>query len=126
MTSAFIAMRNNKGAAASTLLIAFALCAVAAIFFMRLLPVVFENHAIQKAVSGVALESDSIEEAQSLFDRRVTADRAVTSINGQDLQISYDPQGKLVIDYAYSREIPLVANAYLLLKFKGSSATPTD
>ncbi len=45
----------------------------------------------------------------------------ITSITGKDLDVT--KQGdKVVVNFAYDKEIPLAGPAYLLLKYRGSSA----
>ena len=45
---------------------------------------------------------------------------SISSISGKDLEVTKENE-KLVIRFAYDKEIPLVEPVYLLLKYKGRS-----
>lgn len=94
--------------------------ALLAIVGARVVPTATEYMAIQKAVKKAAADGDTVQAVRASFDRTAAVDY-ISSITGQDLEIS--KQGdQVVVDFAYDKEIPLFGPAYLLLKYRGSSA----
>jgi hypothetical protein len=88
---------------------------------VRVLPTVNEYMTIQRAVDRVASESPpTVGEVRRAFDRQKDIEYAISSISGKDLEVTKENE-KLVIRFAYDKEIPIVEPVYLLLKYKGSS-----
>jgi hypothetical protein len=54
------------------------------------------------------------------FDRYAAADY-ITTITGQDLNITPGSHGGFTVSFAYDKEIPLAGPVYLLIKYRGSS-----
>jgi hypothetical protein len=60
-----------------------------------------------------------VAEVRSSFDKAAQIDD-ITSITGKDLDVT--KQGdKIVVSFAYNKEIPIGGPAYLLLKYAGRS-----
>jgi hypothetical protein len=70
--------------------------------------------AAQKASSGV-----TVAEVRQIFDRAADIDD-IKSINGKDLDISKNGD-KILVKFAYNKEIHMFGPAYLLLKYAGQS-----
>lgn len=88
---------------------------------VRVLPTVNEFMTVQRAVDRVAAESPAtVGEVRRAFDKQKDIEYAITSISGQDLEVTKE-NDKLVIRFAYDKEIPIVEPVYLLLKYKGTS-----
>jgi hypothetical protein len=88
---------------------------------VRVLPTVNEYMTIQRAVDRVASESPpTVGEVRRAFDRQKDIEYAISSISGKDLEVTKENE-RLVIRFAYDKEIPIVEPVYLLLKYKGSS-----
>ncbi len=84
----------------------------------QVFPTVVEFMAVQKAVQR-ASAGQSVVEVRSIFDKATEID-AISSITGKDLDVS--KQGdKVVVAFAYQREIHLVGPAFLTLKYTGQS-----
>jgi Domain of unknown function (DUF4845) len=81
-------------------------------------PTYAEYRTIEKAVNKVKGAS-SPAEARSNFDKAAQIDD-IKSITGKDLEITND-NNKLVLSFAYSKEIHLAGPAYLLMKYAGRS-----
>ncbi len=81
-------------------------------------PTYAEYRTIGKAVNKVK-EASSPAEARTNFDKAAQIDD-IKSINGKDLEITKD-NNKLVISFAYNKEIHLAGPAYLLMKYAGRS-----
>ncbi|WP_235579397.1 DUF4845 domain-containing protein [Pseudorhodoferax sp. Leaf274] len=84
----------------------------------KVVPTVLEYQAIRKAVDRAAAGT-TVAEVRSLFDRSAAVDD-ITSIKGTDLNISKEGD-KVVVAFAYNREVELFAPAYLLIKYTGRS-----
>jgi hypothetical protein len=94
--------------------------ALLAIVVARVVPTATEYMAIHKAVKKAAAEGGTVPAVRAAFDRTASVDY-ITSITGKDLDVT--KQGdKVVVNFAYDKEIPLAGPAYLLLKYRGSSA----
>jgi hypothetical protein len=70
--------------------------------------------AAQKASSG-----NTVAEVRQIFDKAADIDN-ISSISGKDLDISKEGD-KVVVKFAYNKEIHMFGPAYLLLKYVGSS-----
>ena len=88
---------------------------------MKVFPAVTEYKTIQGMVNKLAKEGGaSVPEIRQSFDRLKTVEYGVESITGKDLDITKE-EDKLVIAFAYDKEIELADPVYLTLKFKGQS-----
>jgi len=95
------------------------LIAMAAVVLAQIFPTAIEFMAVQKAVQKAALDGQTPAEIRAVFDKASTIDD-IKSIASKDLDIS--KQGdKVVVAFAYEREIHLVGPAYLTLKYEGRS-----
>jgi hypothetical protein len=85
-------------------------------------PTVNEYFTIKRAVDKIAAEAPAtVPEVRSAFERQRAIEYSISSISGQDLDITKE-NDRLVIRFAYEKEIPIVGPVYLLLKYQGSSA----
>jgi Domain of unknown function (DUF4845) len=92
-----------------------------ALVTMKVLPSVNEFYTIQKAVNKLAREGGgTVPEIRTAFDRQRDIEYSIQSISGKDLDISKE-NDKLVIRFAYDKEIQLVEPVYLLIKYNGQS-----
>jgi hypothetical protein len=88
---------------------------------VRTFPTVTEYYTIQRMVRSIAAaQPATVAEARAAFDRQREVDYGVTSIAGKDLQVTKE-NDKVVIAFAYEREIPLFGPVFLLLKYDGRS-----
>jgi Domain of unknown function (DUF4845) len=95
--------------------------AMGALVALRVLPTVNEYHTIQRAIERIAKDgAGSVAEVRSAFDRTKQTEYSITTIEGKDLDITKQ-NDRLVISYAYNKEIELVGPVYLLIKYRGSS-----
>lgn len=113
--------KSQRGISFIGLLFLGVVLALLAIVGARVLPTATEFMAIQKAVKKAAADGDTVPAVRAAFDRTAAVDY-ISSISGKDLEIT--KQGdKVVVEFAYDKEIPLAGPAYLLLKYRGSSAS---
>jgi len=83
------------------------------------LPTVNEYYTIKRAVETVAASNPStVAEARTAFERQRSIEYSITSISGADLEISKE-NDRVVIAFAYDKEIALLGPVYLLLKYQG-------
>ena len=114
-------LSSQRGISFIGLLILGIVLALLAIVGARVLPTATEFMAIQKAVKKAAADGDTVPAVRAAFDRTAAVDY-IRSISGKDLEIT--KQGdKVVVEFAYDKEIPLAGPADLLLKYRGSSAS---
>jgi hypothetical protein len=91
---------------------------------VRALPTVNEYLTIQRAVEKIAASAPStVPEARRAFDRQKDIEYSITAISGDDLEITKE-NDKVVIRYAYDKEVPIYGPVYLLLKYRGSAREP--
>lgn len=119
------AIRNARRAQRGLSLIGLMAWAIIVGFFgylaVRVLPTVNEYATIQRAVSKVAAESPAtVAEVRRAFDKQKDIEYSISSISGKDLEVTKE-NDRLVIRFAYDKEIPIVEPVYLLLKYKGAS-----
>ena len=84
----------------------------------QVIPTLIEWQAIDKAATK-AKEGSTVPEVRAIFDRAQAIDD-FKSVTGKDLDIK-KVGDKVVVSYAYEREIPLFGPAYLTLKYKGET-----
>jgi hypothetical protein len=95
------------------------LVAVVALVVIRVLPTINEFTTIQRAVKKIAQDQPgTVPEARKAFDRQKDIEYSISSISGQDLQITKE-NDKIVIRFEYNKEVPLVDPVYLLIKYSG-------
>ena len=84
----------------------------------QVVPTLIEYQAILKAANK-ATDGATVPEVRSIFDRAQAIDD-FTSVSGKDLDIQ-KVGDKVVVSFAYQREIHLFGPAYLTLKYQGQS-----
>ncbi|MCP5285782.1 MAG: DUF4845 domain-containing protein [Burkholderiaceae bacterium] len=84
-------------------------------------PTVNEYFTIQRAVDKIAAEAPTtVPEVRAAFERQRAIEYSISSISANDLEITKE-NDRLVIGFAYEKEIPIVGPVYLLLKYQGRS-----
>jgi Domain of unknown function (DUF4845) len=84
-------------------------------------PTVNEYATIRSTVEKIALENPAtVAEARTAFDRQKAIEYSISSISGRDLEVTKE-NDRVVISFAYDREIALFGPVYLLLKYEGRS-----
>jgi hypothetical protein len=88
---------------------------------VRVLPTLNEYITVQRMVDTVAASNPStVAAARVAFDRQLQIEYSVSAITGADLEITKEDD-KVVIAYAYQKEVPLGGPVYILLKYEGRS-----
>jgi hypothetical protein len=88
---------------------------------IRVLPTMNEYFTIQTAVNKIAATNPStVGEIRQQFDKQKDIEYAIASISGKDLDITKE-NDRIVIRFAYAKEVELIAPVYLLIKYEGRS-----
>ncbi len=95
------------------------LCGLALVV-MKVVPAFTEYQTIQKMVTTAAGSGSTVPEIRAAFDRAAQIEYGVESITSRDLDIGKE-NDKVVVKFAYDKEILLIEPVYLLIKFKGQS-----
>ena len=97
------------------------LIGIVAMVGLKVFPTVNEYQTIQRAVDKVANQGlTTVPEIRAAFDRQKEVEYSIQSISGKDLDITKE-NDKVVIRFAYNRELELMAPVFLLLKYEGRS-----
>jgi hypothetical protein len=92
-----------------------------ALIVMKVLPTMNEYFTIQKAVNKIAQEgATTVPEIRAAFERTKDIEYSISSISGKDLKITKE-NDKVVISFAYDKEIELMSPVFLLIKYEGRS-----
>jgi hypothetical protein len=93
-----------------------------ALIGMRVLPTLNEYFTIKRAINKIATEGlTTVPEIRTAFQRQQDIEYSITSISPKDLSITKE-NDKIVVSFAYDKEIELVKPVYLLIKFEGRSS----
>lgn len=109
---------QQRGISFIGLLFVGGILAMAGVVAAQVFPTVVEYFAVEKAAQR-ASTGQSVIEVRALFDKQAEVD-TIKSIAGKDLEIS-KVGDKVVVAFAYEREIHLAGPAYLTLKYAGRS-----
>ncbi len=92
-----------------------------ALIGMRVLPTLNEYFTIQRAVNKIATEgATTVPEIRNAFEKQKDIEYSISSISGKDLQVTKE-NDKVVIRFAYDKEVEIMSPVYLLIKYEGSS-----
>jgi hypothetical protein len=95
--------------------------AFAALLALKVLPTMNEFYTIQRAVSKVAKEGGTtVPEIRNAFERQKQIEYSISSISGSDLEIT-KINDKIVLRFAYDKEIELFDPVFLVIKYRGES-----
>jgi Na+-transporting NADH:ubiquinone oxidoreductase subunit NqrC len=94
--------------------------AVCGVLVAQIVPTLVELQAVQKAAQK-ATEGDTIVAVRAIFDKAAAIDD-IKSITGNDLDVTKEGE-KVVVNFAYEREIHLTGPAYLTLKYRGRTSS---
>ena len=113
--------RHARGITMIGLLFWAALVSMAGIVTLRVLPTVNEYYTIVAAVDKVARSGGStVPEIRAAFDRYKSVEYSITSLSGRDLDVSKQDE-RVIVSFAYDKEVELFGPVYLLIKYRGSS-----
>lgn len=88
---------------------------------VRVLPTINEYVTIQRAVEKIAAaQPATVAEARQAFDKQRELEYSISELTGKDLVIT-KVNDRVVISYAYNKEVPIYGPVYVLLKYEGRS-----
>ena len=91
-----------------------------ALIGMRVLPTLNEFFTIKRTVNRIVSEGSTVPEIRAAFERQKQIEYSITTISGKDLTITKE-NDKVVVSFAYDKEVEIVKPVYLLIKFEGRS-----
>ena len=111
----------SRGVTLLGLLLWAVIISFAALIAMRVVPTINEYYTIQRAVNKIAVEGGTtVPEIRAAFERQKQIEYSITSISGKDLSITKENE-KIVVSFAYAKEIELMSPVYLVIKYEGRS-----
>lgn len=110
--------KKQAGISFIGLLFVIGVLASLAVLGAQAFPTVVEYQAVLKAVQKASAGS-TVPEVRQIFDKAAEIDN-ISSISGRDLDISKEGD-RVVVKFAYNKEIHMFGPAYLLLKYAGRS-----
>ena len=115
------ARRGQRGITLFGLLLWAIVVGFVALVVMKVLPTMNEYFTIQKAVNKIAQEGGTtVPEIRAAFERTKDVEYSISSISAKDLKITKE-NDKVVISFAYDKEIELMSPVFLLIKYEGRS-----
>jgi hypothetical protein len=91
-----------------------------ALIGMRVLPALNEYFTIKRAINKITTEGTTVPEIRAAFERQKDIEYSIVSVSGKDLQVTKE-NDKVVVAFAYDKEIELMQPVFLLIKFEGRS-----
>ena len=110
--------RRQSGISFVGLLFVVGVLACLGVVGAQVFPTVVEYQAILKAVQK-ASEGNTVIEVRQIYEKASEIDD-IHSVGPKDLDISKDGD-RVIVKFAYNREIHLFGPAFLLIKYAGSS-----
>ena len=88
---------------------------------IRVLPTLNEYFTIQTAINKIAAANPAtVGEIRAQFDKQKEIEYSISSIAGKDLDVTKE-NDKVVIRFAYAKELELISPVFLLIKYEGRS-----
>ena len=109
---------SQRGISFLGLIVVGVVLAMVGVVGAQVFPTYLEYAAVNKAVNKASLGS-TVAEVRSIFDKQTQVDD-IKSVIGKDLEVTKEGD-KIVVSFAYEREIHLTGPAYLTLKYAGRS-----
>ncbi len=93
--------------------------AFVALIIVRVVPTVNEYSTILRAVQKIAQsEPPSVAAAREAFSKQTEVEYSISSITAKDLQVTKE-NDKVVIRFAYDKEVEIFEPVFLLIKYRG-------
>jgi hypothetical protein len=112
-------MRNaQRGVTLMGLIAGLFILIVVALFAMKLIPSFMEYRTAKAAIEAVATQAQSPGDVRRLFEARAAIDDI--NLRYTDLELSREGS-RMVIAFAYRKEVPLFANVGLYIDYAANS-----
>jgi hypothetical protein len=119
MSSTRLIASPHRGVTLIGLLFWAIVVAFIALIIVRVLPTINEYSTILRAVQQIAKASPStVAEARAAFEKQKEIEYSITTIGGKDLEVTKE-NDKVVIRFAYDKEVPIFEPVFLLIKYSG-------
>ncbi len=116
--------RHQRGITLLGLLLWAIIIGFGALLAIRVLPTLNEFFTIQKAVNKIAAGNfTTVPDIRAAFDKQRDIEYSIQSISGKDLDITKE-NDKVVIRFAYDKEVEIMPPVYLLIKYQGEGKAP--
>jgi len=120
MKTAFL-LRRQRGITLIGLLSWAILVGFVGYLAVRVLPTVTEFYTIQGAVNRLAASpANTVPEIRTAFNKQLQIDQTISSVAAKDLDITKE-NDRVVISFAYEKEIEIAGPVFLLIKYAGRS-----
>ncbi len=110
--------QQQRGAGLVGLILVAGLVVALAVVGVQVAPTLIEYQAVTQAAKRAA-EGNTVAEVRSRFDKAAAIDD-IHSLQSKDLEISKE-NDRIVVEFAYQREIHLAGPAWLVMRYSGSS-----
>ena len=111
--------RPERGITLIGLLLWAIVVAFVALMIVRVLPTVNEYSTILRAVQQIAKAAPStVAEVRGAFEKQKEVEYSISSIGGKDLAVTKE-NDKVVIRFAYDKEVEIFEPVFLLIKYRG-------
>ena len=88
---------------------------------VRILPTVNEYATIQRAVDKIAAaQPPTVAEVRQQFDKQKELEYSISEVTGKDLVVTKE-NDRVVISFAYNKEVPIYGPVFVLIKYEGRS-----
>lgn len=96
--------------------------AVLAVVAMKVFPTVLEYYTVQRVVDRIAASNPAtVPQVRQEFDKATQVEYSIQSVKSSDLVVTKDGNDKVVIEFAWDKEVDLFGPVYLLIKYRGRS-----
>ncbi|MDR7271820.1 hypothetical protein J2X20_004488 [Pelomonas saccharophila] len=114
--------RSQRGLTLIGLLFWGAVIAVTAVVGMKVFPTVLEYYTVQRVVDRIAAGNPAtVPQVRQEFDKATLTEYSIQSIKSTDLVITKDANDRVVIEFAWDKEIDIFGPVYLMIKYRGKS-----
>ena len=121
MQRGFRSGRDQRGVTLFGLMIWAIVLGFGALITMRVLPTLNEYFTIKRTINKISTEGSTVPEIRAAFERQKGIEYSITSISGKDLIVTKE-NDKVVVAFAYDKEVELMKPVFLLIKFEGRSS----
>lgn len=116
-----VSVKNSRGMSLVGLIFVLGIIAVLVLLASKIAPTAIEYMSINKAIQSAKLTGgSSVNDIQQAFNKQADVGY-ITSISGRDLVIDKSETG-FEVSFFYTKKIPLVGPASLLLEYQGTTA----
>lgn len=113
--------KRQRGVSLIGLLFWAIMISVLSLLALKVLPTLNEYYTIRSAVSKIAKSNPpTVASARADFERQKQIEYSIESVGGKDLEITKEGD-RVVISFAYEKQVALMGPVYLLIKYEGRS-----